>query len=136
MRRTATATIRRRSASPLSSLPKRIADFIEPMDCAPVTKLADGPGWLFEIKLDGYRAVGVKCDLGVNLFSRRHKLFNHQYPYLVEALNELPKGTVLDGEMSLSMNQADRISICSKSRTDTISSCIFSWIREASSEPY
>jgi len=22
---------------------------IEPMDCAPVTKLADGPGWLYEI---------------------------------------------------------------------------------------
>jgi len=27
----------------LSALPKRKADFIEPMDCAPVTKLADGP---------------------------------------------------------------------------------------------
>jgi hypothetical protein len=33
----------------LESLPKRKADFIEPMDCAPVTKLADGPGWLYEI---------------------------------------------------------------------------------------
>jgi len=29
----------------LSSLPKRKAEFIEPMDRAPVTKLADGPGW-------------------------------------------------------------------------------------------
>jgi len=37
----------------LNPLPKRKADFIEPMDCAPVTKLADGPGWLYEIKLDG-----------------------------------------------------------------------------------
>jgi bifunctional non-homologous end joining protein LigD len=83
----------------LRSLPARKADFIEPMDCAPVPKLIDGPGWVFEIKLDGYRAVAVKSDRGVNLFSRRHKSFNHQYPYLVEALNDLPEGTVVDGEV-------------------------------------
>jgi ATP-dependent DNA ligase len=69
----------------LTALPKRKADFIQPMDCAPVPNLIDGPGWVYEIKLDGYRAVAVKSDLGVNLFSRRHKSFNHQYPYLVEA---------------------------------------------------
>jgi hypothetical protein len=34
------------------SLPKRKAAFIEPMDCAPVTKLLDGPGWVYEIKLE------------------------------------------------------------------------------------
>src|SRR5216117_2231930 len=37
----------------LEALPKRKADFIEPMDCAPVTKLADGPEWIYKIKLDG-----------------------------------------------------------------------------------
>jgi DNA ligase D-like protein (predicted ligase) len=83
----------------LSSLPKRKADFIEPMDCAPVAKLIDGPGWVYEIKLDGYRAVAVKSGRAINLFSRRHKSFNHQYPYLVEALNDLPGGTVVDGEI-------------------------------------
>jgi DNA ligase D-like protein (predicted ligase) len=69
------------------------------MDCAPVPNLIDGPEWIYEIKLDGYRAVAVKSDRGVNLFSRRHKSFNHQYPYLVEALNDLPEGTVVDGEV-------------------------------------
>jgi DNA ligase D-like protein (predicted ligase) len=83
----------------LKTLPKRRAEFIEPMDCAPVPKLIDGPGWVYEIKLDGYRAVAVKSDRGVNLFSRRHKSFNHQYPFLVEALNDLPEGTVVDGEV-------------------------------------
>jgi bifunctional non-homologous end joining protein LigD len=76
----------------LSTLPKRKADFIEPMDCAPVPKLIDGPGWVYEIKLDGYRAVTIKSGNKVSLFSRRRKSFNHQYPYLVEALNDLQKG--------------------------------------------
>ena len=83
----------------LVALPKRKAEFIVPMECAPVTKLLDGPGWVYEIKLDGYRAIAVKSDRAVNLFSRRHKSFNRQYPYLVEALGELPEGTVVDGEV-------------------------------------
>ncbi len=33
----------------LTALPKRKAEFIEPMDCAPVPKLIDGPGWVYEI---------------------------------------------------------------------------------------
>src|SRR5882762_191863 len=99
MKRTVTTTMRRRSASPLSSLPKRKAEFIEPMECAPATMLLDGPEWIYEIKLDGYRAVAVKSDCSVNLSSRRRKSFNRQYPYLVEALAELPEGTVVDGEV-------------------------------------
>ena len=89
----------RAEASKLVSLPKRKADFIEPMDCTPVPKLIEGPEWSYEIKLDGYRAVAVKSDRGVTLFSRRHKSFNHQYPHVVEALVELPEGTVVDGEI-------------------------------------
>ena len=89
----------RTEAGKLASLPKGRAEFIEPMDCASVPKLIDGPEWVYEIKLDGYRAVAVKFDRGVNLFSRRHKLFNHQYPYIVEALNDLPEDTVVDGEI-------------------------------------
>ena len=91
----------------LASLPKAKAAFIEPMDCAPVSKLPDGPQWLFEIKLDGYRAIATKADGRVNLFSRRRKPVDHHYPLIVEALGELPEGTVVDGEI-VALNDSGR----------------------------
>src|ERR1700694_2401278 len=75
------------------------ASFVEPMECASVSKLHEGSEWVYEIKLDGYRAIAVKSDNKVSLFSRRRKSFNQQYPYVVEALGDLPNGTVIDGEI-------------------------------------
>jgi ATP-dependent DNA ligase len=86
-------------ANRLASLPKRKAEFIQPMECLPVTKLNDTVQWTYEIKLDGYRAIAVKSSQKINLYSRRRKSFNSQYPYIVEALAELPNGTVVDGEV-------------------------------------
>jgi len=88
-----------KSSNLLIGLPKREACFIEPMECLPVTKLPDGQEWSFEIKLDGYRALAVKAGSEVSLYSRRKKSFNSQYPHLVEALNDLPDDTVVDGEI-------------------------------------
>ena len=83
----------------LDSLPPRAASFIEPMECLVVPKLHDGSQWIFEIKLDGYRALGIKSDHGVRLLSRRNNSFNRQYPLIVEALSELPQETIVDGEV-------------------------------------
>jgi DNA ligase D-like protein (predicted ligase) len=77
----------------------RAASFIEPMECLAVPKLHDGPQWVYEIKLDGYRALGIRSDRGVRLLSRRNNSFNRQYPLIVEALGELPEETVVDGEI-------------------------------------
>src|SRR6267378_422026 len=83
----------------LESLPKTEASFVEPMDCLSVSKLPEGLGWIWEIKLDGYRALAVKAGSGVTLLSRRRKSLNRQFPYNVDALADLPEGTVVDGEL-------------------------------------
>jgi bifunctional non-homologous end joining protein LigD len=82
-------------ADPLRSLPKTKAAFVEPMDCLPVAKLPEGPQWLWEIKLDGYRAVAVKFANAVTLYSRNRKILNKRFPYIVEPLRGLPEGTVV-----------------------------------------
>jgi bifunctional non-homologous end joining protein LigD len=81
-----------------SQLRPKVA-FIEPMECLAVTKLPDGPEWVFEIKLDGYRAIAIKSDGKLNLISRRRNSFNSQFPLILEALADLPDDTVIDGEV-------------------------------------
>lgn len=83
----------------LDSLPKTEASFIEPMECALVPKLPDGPDWTYEVKLDGYRAIGVKTGREAFIYSRNGKNFNKRFPQIAKALGDLPAETVMDGEV-------------------------------------
>src|SRR5947209_5503259 len=75
------------------------ARFIEPMECLPVTKLAEGAGWTWEIKLDGWRMEAVKTGGKVTLYSRRAKVFNAQFGSIASALRDLADETVIDREI-------------------------------------
>lgn len=68
------------------------------MECLLVSRVPEGPGWTYEIKLDGYRGLAVKTGGEVTLYSRRRNVLK-QFAAIAEALKELPDETVIDGEV-------------------------------------
>jgi bifunctional non-homologous end joining protein LigD len=77
------------------------------MECLTVTKLPEGSHWIYEIKLDGYRAIGVRTSDGATLYSRNAKNFNKRFPQIADALRDLPAETVIDGEV-VALDQSGR----------------------------
>lgn len=63
------------------------------------SRLPEGADYLYELKLDGYRAIAFKHADKVYLRSRNNKDFNERYPAIVSALKALPDETVIDGEI-------------------------------------
>jgi bifunctional non-homologous end joining protein LigD len=55
------------------SIAKGKVGFIEPMLALAVTKLPEGAAWSYELKCDGYRAIGMKAAGQVRLFSHNGK---------------------------------------------------------------
>ncbi len=72
--------------------------------CLPTrgTKVPAGPGWLHEIKHDGYCLIVEREGTRVRLFSRNGHLWTDRYPLIVEAaLKNRITSFVIDGEAML-----------------------------------
>lgn len=78
---------------------RQVARFIEPMECLPVERIPEGDLWTYELKLDGYRLVGVRTGGKVTLYSRRGTDLSQRFKYVTAALATLPDETVVDGEI-------------------------------------
>ena len=79
---------------------EKLTDFIKPMLAQLTEQPAfDHPGWVFEIKWDGYRAVAEVLKTGQRLYSRNGLSFAKAYGKIFEALKKIKHQVVLDGEI-------------------------------------
>jgi ATP-dependent DNA ligase len=76
--------------------------WLRPMLCNPVDVVPEGPEWVIEGKLDGWRMVAHKTSDGsVRVYGGRNgNSYTGQVPYIEEALSALlPPDTAVDGEL-------------------------------------
>lgn len=73
---------------------------ITPMVARQVPDPFDRDGWLFELKWDGFRAIAETDGTnGVKLYSRNQKDFKKRFPPIADALANLNKAAIFDGEI-------------------------------------
>ena len=73
--------------------------FIDPCVPALVDHVPAGPGWLHELKWDGYRIIGRKEGASVKLWSRAGRGWHGTFPAIAAAVAALPPAIlILDGE--------------------------------------
>src|SRR6516165_4592952 len=72
---------------------------IEPCLPSPAKAPPSGPGWLHEIKHDGFRIMARRDSAGVRLFTRHGSDFTDRFPFIAMALKSLPiRSCMIDGE--------------------------------------
>ncbi|PJJ83104.1 DNA ligase D [Mucilaginibacter auburnensis] len=80
--------------APKSAMPAKI----KPMKATLVDEPFDDPGWVYEIKWDGYRAIAKVTEDEAELISRNNLLFDQFYP-VNDLLKKWGHNAVLDGEL-------------------------------------
>lgn len=66
-----------------------------------VDKPFDEPGWIYEIKWDGYRAVALMNKGKADLSSRNNKSFNQKFYPVYNALKKWKINAIIDGEVAV-----------------------------------
>jgi bifunctional non-homologous end joining protein LigD len=80
---------------------KKIFPYIVPMLATSVDKPFNDKDWLFELKLDGYRAIAELRKKELLLYSRNGLSLKEKYPVVGEALKKIKQEAILDGEIVL-----------------------------------
>jgi bifunctional non-homologous end joining protein LigD len=80
---------------------KTFPAFVPPMMAESAKAPFDAPDWIFEIKLDGYRAITVFDSAGTpHLWSRNGLALEVKFPAIATAVSKLKlRSTILDGEV-------------------------------------
>jgi ATP-dependent DNA ligase len=75
--------------------------FVPPMMANSVKEPFDSPDWIFEMKLDGYRAISIIERSGsARVWSRNGLTLEKKFPAISKALTHLElQFTILDGEI-------------------------------------
>jgi ATP-dependent DNA ligase len=75
--------------------------FVAPMQASSGKKPFDSPDWIFETKLDGYRAIAVIDSTGkARIWLRNHLTLETKFPTVRKAVVQLHlRSTILDGEV-------------------------------------
>jgi bifunctional non-homologous end joining protein LigD len=81
------------------SIKKISRDNVQPMLATLVDTPPGDPGWSYEIKWDGYRALAFVSKGQVELVSRNNKSFNQKFYPVYDALKQWPVNAVVDGEI-------------------------------------
>src|SRR5262245_1358250 len=75
------------------------AGFIQPCLPSPAERPPTGPGWIHEIKHDGFRMMVRRDSAGVRLLTRNGHDWTDRYPLIAEAAGALQvRSFLLDGE--------------------------------------
>jgi bifunctional non-homologous end joining protein LigD len=70
-----------------------------PMLAKPGKQVVDRPSWMYEIKYDGYRIIGMVKDGRAELITRNGHKYTRQYNTIADELNKVKDVVILDGEM-------------------------------------
>jgi len=80
---------------------KKLIHYIHPMLATAVDKPFNSKEWLFELKLDGYRAVTEIKNSTLHLYSRNGLNLIQRYRPIASALRKIKTNMILDGEIVL-----------------------------------
>jgi ATP dependent DNA ligase domain len=80
---------------------KSLPEFVPPMMASSAKEPFVDSDWIFESKLDGYRAIAVIDSTGnTRIWSRNHLPLEPKFPTVGDAVNQLKLcSTILDGEI-------------------------------------